>query len=72
MWLLTTYEPYIFVHCIVLYFRLFSNMGDKTHPFAIGLYDTFMQKVRVETSNRNKSRANKKYGRPTSKGYGER
>ena len=32
---------------IVLYFRLFPNMGDKTHPFTV--YDTFMQKVRVET-----------------------
>ena len=24
------------------------------HPFTIGLYDTFMQKVRVETTYRNK------------------
>ena len=32
--------------CIVLYLRLFSNMGDKTHPFTICLYDTFMQKVK--------------------------
>src|SRR6218665_3192883 len=32
---------------IVLYLRLFSNMSDKTHPFTISLYDTFMQKVRV-------------------------
>jgi len=30
-------------------------MDDKTHPFIIGLYDTFMQKVRVETAFRNKS-----------------
>ena len=28
------------------------------HPFTIGPYDTFMQKVRVETSNRNKSNKN--------------
>jgi len=27
-------------YCIVLYLRLFSNMGDKTHPFTISLYDT--------------------------------
>jgi len=40
---------------IVLYLRLFSNMGDKTHPFTISLFNTFMQKVRVETSYRNKS-----------------
>jgi len=28
---------------IVLYLRLFSNMGDKTRPFTISLCDTFMQ-----------------------------
>jgi len=33
--------------CIVLYVRLFPNTGDKTRPFTI--YDTFMQRVRVET-----------------------
>ena len=43
-------------------------MGDKRHPITIGLYDTFMLKVRVETSDRNKS--NKKYC--TCKGYSER
>ena len=26
-------------YTIVLYLRLFSSMGDKTHPFTIGLYD---------------------------------
>jgi len=35
------------LYCIVLYFRLFPNIGDKTHPFTV--YDTIMQKVRVET-----------------------
>src|SRR6218665_899986 len=30
-------------------------MGDKTHPFTISLCNTFMQKVRVEASYRNKS-----------------
>jgi len=25
-------------------------MDDKTHPFKISLYDTFMQKVRVESA----------------------
>ena len=35
------------LYCIVLHFRLFPDIGDKTHPFTI--YDTFMQKVRVET-----------------------
>jgi len=39
---------------IVLYLRLFSNMSDKTHPFTISLCNAFMQKVRVETSYRNK------------------
>ena len=34
-------------YCIVLYLRLFSNMGDKTHPFTISLCNTFMKKVRV-------------------------
>ena len=29
------------LYCIVLYFRLFQNMGDKTHPFTV--YDAFMQ-----------------------------
>ena len=37
-------------YCIVLYLRLFSNMGD-----TISLCNTFMQKGRVETSYRNKS-----------------
>jgi len=32
---------------IVLYFRLFPNMGEKTHPFTV--YDSIMQKVRVKT-----------------------
>src|SRR6218665_31624 len=31
-------------------------MGDKTHPFTKSLCNTFMQKVRVETSHRNKSK----------------
>jgi len=31
--------------CIVLYFHLFPNMSQKTFT----VYDTFMQKVRVET-----------------------
>jgi len=33
-------------------------MGDKTHPFTVhvSLCNTFMQKVRVETSLRNKSK----------------
>jgi len=30
-------------------------MGDKTHPFTIGICETFMQKVRVEATSRNKS-----------------
>jgi len=30
-------------------------MDDKMHPFTISLYDTFMQKVRVETAYRHKS-----------------
>jgi len=38
------YQNLNFSVCIVLYLRLFSNVGDKTHPFTIGLYDTFMQK----------------------------
>jgi len=33
-------------------------MDDKTHPFTIGLYDTFMQKVKVETTYRNKNNKN--------------
>jgi len=37
-------------------------MGDKMHPFTISLYDTFMQKVKVETSYRNKSRLLLKIG----------
>src|SRR6218665_3255451 len=41
---------------IVLYLRLFTNMGDKTHPFTISLCNIFIQKVRVETSHRNKSK----------------
>jgi len=45
----------IVLYCTVLYLHLFSNMGDKTHPFTMSLYDTFMQKVRVETAYRNKS-----------------
>jgi len=44
-------------------------MSDKTHPFTISLYDTFMQKVKVETAYRNKSTTNKQ---GISKGYGER
>src|SRR6218665_2093109 len=43
------------INCIVLYLRLFSNMGDKTHLFTTSLCNAFMQKVRVETSYRNKS-----------------
>src|SRR6218665_373324 len=35
------------INCIVLYFRLFPNMGDKTHAFAIN--ETYMQRVRIET-----------------------
>src|SRR6218665_614433 len=31
-------------------------MGDKTHPFTISMCNTFMQKVRVETSHRGKSK----------------
>ena len=46
----------LLLYCIVLYLRLFSNMGDKTHPFTISLYDTFMQKVRVKTAYRNNRR----------------
>jgi len=38
------------LYCIVLYLRICSNMGDKTYPFTIGLYDTFMQNVRVEAA----------------------
>jgi len=34
-------------------------MGDKTHPFTICLYDTFMQKVRVETTYGNKNNKNR-------------
>ena len=30
---------------IVLYLRLFSKMGDKTHPFTVSLCNTFMQKL---------------------------
>jgi len=30
---------------IVLYLRLFSNMGDKTHPFTISLCNTFVKIV---------------------------
>jgi len=56
-------------YCIVLYLHLFSNIGDKKHPFTISLYDTFMQNVRVETAYRNKS-TTKKEG--ISKSYGER
>jgi len=39
----------MFWDCIVLYFRLFPNIGDKTHPFTVGLRDTLMQTVIVET-----------------------
>src|SRR6218665_1109686 len=32
---------FVCLHIVLyLYLRLFSNMGDKTHPFTISLYDT--------------------------------
>jgi len=45
----------VYAYCIVLIdLRLFSNMGDTTHPFRVSLYITFMQKVRIETPYTNK------------------
>jgi len=46
IYVITHSEHFVCKHCIVLYFRLFQNMGDKTHPFTV--YDTFMHKGRVE------------------------
>src|SRR6218665_916844 len=53
-----TYTVVLYQYCIVLYFRIFSNMDYKRHPFTLHLYDTIMQKVRVETPCRAKNNKN--------------
>jgi len=56
--LITPNDSVSFLMTVVLYCivsSLFSNMGDKTHPFTISLYNTFMKQVRVETAYKNKS-----------------
>ena len=43
--------PRVCSDCILLCLRSFKNMGDKTHPFTAGHYDTLYAKSYIRNTN---------------------